>query len=118
MQEATIAMLALADELSGSRPAALVIAQHAWKAGISLLPLLRAAHAVGLVFGPDEFRALLEESSLPEEQVLSVAHLKLPMIMYSSAMHSLRSLDWRTVKDSRFQERLISIGDPAWLILS
>ena len=82
-QEATRAMLALADQLSRGRPAALAIAQHAWKADIDPLPLLRAAQAMALTFGPDEFRALLEEGSLPEEQVLSVLHLLLTLEMWS-----------------------------------
>ncbi len=75
-------MLALANELSESRPAAAAIAQHAWKAGIAPLPLLKAAQAAGLAFGKDEFRALLEEGSLPEEQVLSVPRMILVVEMW------------------------------------
>ncbi len=87
-------MLALADRLSRGRQVALAIAQHARKADIDPLPLLRAAQAMGLTFGPDEFRALLEEGSLPEEQVPSVPHLILAVKVVT---HGLIPLDWQTM---------------------
>ena len=68
-QEATKAMLALAERFSGDGPPALCIARLAYNSGTCPLPLLRAAKAVGLAFGQREFRAILDEAGLRKEQV-------------------------------------------------
>ena len=68
-QEAAKAMLPLAEQLSDGRLVALSIAGHASKHGVSPLPLLEAAQGVGLVLGHREFRALLDDGGLMQEQV-------------------------------------------------
>lgn len=62
-------MLALAEQLSDGIPVALSIADHAGKHGVSPLPLLEAAQGVGLVLGHREFKALLDNGNLMQEQV-------------------------------------------------
>ena len=71
IQAAARTMLVLAHQLSGGRSVALAITRHAWKSGISPQPLLRATQAAGLILGQDDFRALLEDASLLEEQVFT-----------------------------------------------
>lgn len=72
-QEATRALLALAEVLAEEGQSASFLVSCASKAGVDVLPLLEIVQRAGLSIGPQEFRAVLDGGRLSLEQVCKAA---------------------------------------------